>query len=824
MAELQRVGDEIVVTPPTRTGTPPNDGLLPATAILSNGKIVVTFVSEGDIWARIFDGAGMPLTNPFVVNTITSGSQHNPEILALADGTFLIAYQSASGASGDPSSNAILTQKFDHLGSKIGGEMLVNTLTEGSQAIPEMLALTNGGYVIHWYAPDGVKAQVFNSSGAKVGGEIAIDSPFSEITFPLALPGGGFVFTHVEKVEGRQDFLWFVVGQKYDSAGQPVGSEYIIQGLPGTNQQVPPFHVHDAANLSSGGAVIALYADSSNPTGTGEVYGVRVDENMVGTGLFLVNNNTAGQQSQPQVIAVAGGFFFAWTDQSAQYDPSGSGIVGQLYDNLGNEVGSEFRVNTRTDLTQQNPELAGQPNRIIAVWQDQDAPGSFTHDVRLQIFGSPLATRGILGTEGNDAFTDFTTVNEPQEYPEQFFGYGGDDTLTYRTPAEMTNDRFEGGAGSDRVILRGQFGGGATFDTNMLSFVETVELVSSRDPRFTREADYYAYNLTMRAGNVAPGGTLTIDGSALAYGESFYFYGTEETAGRFTVLGGGSNDVVLAGQAGDTIRGGLGGDYLSGWGGNDSFLYGSIAELLGDQVDGGAGSDTMTLNGQMASGIFLAPGAIQNVETILLVSAPAGSYNGYNLTLTGGTLAAGQALLVDGTALRGGEGLYFDATAETQGSFDLRGGGAFDYLFGGSGNDSLRGGLSGDWLQGGGGADTFIYASVAESTGRGHDFLVGFDYRVDRIDLPSAPPSWSGDVTGGALRTASFDSDLAAAVDGALQSNSGVLFRPSSGEYAGHLIAVIDVNGDGNYQAGQDYVLDFYSPAVPIPSAPAIFV
>ena len=822
MAELSRVGTEIVVTPASRTITP-IDGVLPATAIMANGRTAAVWASQGHIYGSVYQTGNEVASNAFQVSTSPGATA--PEILLLSNGNLVVAFQSNSGLAPDGDSTSIHIRMISPAGQPFGDEIVVNTVTAGSQQTPEMAALTNGGFVMHWYGPDGIKAQLFNATGAKVGGEFAVDSPSSEISFALAIPGGGFLFAHVEKVEG-QAFLWAVVGQKYDAAGQPVGSEYIIQGLPGGNQQIPPFHVYDAAALSSGGGVIALYADPSNPTGSGDVYGVRLDLNMAGTGLFLVNNNTAGQQVQPQVVAVLGGYFFAWTDQSNQYDPSGSGIVGQLFDNKGNEVGSEILINTKTDLTQQNPELSSRvdSSRIAVVWQDQDAPGSFTHDVRLQLFNSPTALYGPVGTQENDAFHDLNTTNEPTDRPEWFWGLGGDDSLIYTAGWQMIGDKFEGGAGNDRVILRGLLTRGVTFEADMLYGVETVELISAHDTRYVRQGDYYGYGISMQAGNVAPGETLTIDGSTLRYGENIYFYGQTEQFGKFNVIGGAGTDYIFGGQSDDTIRGAADRDYLSGQGGNDTFHYSNVGELVGDTVDGGAGSDRMVFNGAFGSGVVFAAGSVVNIETMVFVSAPAGSLNSYGITTGGGTLTSGQTLVADGSALRSGEGLFFNAGKETAGSFDLRGGASSDYLFGGAGDDVIRGGLANDHLVGNGGADIFSYASVAESTGPAHDYIVGFDYQIDRIDLPVAPPAWSADITGGVLRVGSFDADLAAAVDVGLAPNSAVLFRPNSGEYAGHIIAVVDVNGDGNYQAGQDFVIDFYAPTVPIPPAPAIFV
>ena len=57
-----------------------------------------------------------------------------------------------------------------------------------------------------------------------------------------------------------------------------------------------------------------------------------------------------------------------------------------------------------------------------------------------------------------------------------------------------------------------------------------------------------------------------------------------------------------------------------------------------------------------------------------------------------------------------------------------------------------------------------------------------------------------------------------------LGASQAVLFRPDSGDHAGRLFAVIDANGDGLYRAGQDFVIEFVAPALPIAPVTGFFV
>ncbi|HEX8376088.1 MAG TPA: M10 family metallopeptidase C-terminal domain-containing protein, partial [Geminicoccaceae bacterium] len=149
-----------------------------------------------------------------------------------------------------------------------------------------------------------------------------------------------------------------------------------------------------------------------------------------------------------------------------------------------------------------------------------------------------------------------------------------------------------------------------------------------------------------------------------------------------------------------------------------------------------------------------------------------------------------------------------------------------DVFIGGSGADSIRGSFGADTLTGGAGADTFLYRNAAESSGTHHDTIVGFDYSQDKIDLPVSVSGFSAtpSVTQGSLSTASFDADLAAAVNGALDPNKALLFTASAGDYAGKTFLVVDGNGDGSYQVDQDYVFLMQAPTQPISTADTGFL
>ncbi|HEY5239154.1 MAG TPA: bluetail domain-containing putative surface protein, partial [Rhizomicrobium sp.] len=84
----------------------------------------------------------------------------------------------------------------------------------------------------------------------------------------------------------------------------------------------------------------------------------------------------------------------------------------------------------------------------------------------------------------------------------------------------------------------------------------------------------------------------------------------------------------------------------------------------------------------------------------------------------------------------------------------------------------------------------------------------------DKIDLKFKVTAIDAAIATGALSTASFDTDLAAAVDAAhLGKHHAVLYTPDSGDLAGKTFLVIDANGVKGYQAGSDFVIQLDQPS-----------
>ena len=123
--------------------------------------------------------------------------QVNSAIAELTGGGFVVSWADSSLVGGDSSGSGIKAQRFDSTGAKVGGEILVNTATDGNQSVPSVVALPGGGFAAVWTtfnsavfpASGGTRLQLFDSAAPKVGGEQAVTAPTAPIsTAPRSPP------------------------------------------------------------------------------------------------------------------------------------------------------------------------------------------------------------------------------------------------------------------------------------------------------------------------------------------------------------------------------------------------------------------------------------------------------------------------------------------------------------------------------------------------------------------------------------------------------------------------------------------------------------
>jgi Ca2+-binding RTX toxin-like protein len=391
--------------------------------------------------------------------------------------------------------------------------------------------------------------------------------------------------------------------------------------------------------------------------------------------------------------------------------------------------------------------------------------------------GSSAAENFALWQGGND------TVNAG----------GGNDTLRMGA-ALNAGDQLDGGTGTDTVILRGDYSAGVTFTATTMVNVEILKPIGGFD-----------YNLTTDDATVATGAMLTVRGDGITGGHSLTFDGSAETDGSFRIVGSAGNDTLTGGALQDNFYLTNGGnDTVHGGGGNDVFFFGATLDPS-DTIDGGAGYDTVHSDGWFGAGadaLTFTSTTMQNVEDFVLDGG-----SGLEITTDDATVAAGATLKIDARGQT--TDFFFDGSAETDGHFIVLSGSGNDTLTGGALGDTFRGGMGADTITGGGFGDTFVYGAVAESSGAGaYDTLVGFDAKSDRFSITGHHQMLSVTAANGSIDAATFDTDLHDVSNGHLNAHGALVVSVGDGDLIGHTFLVVDGNGDGAYEAGQDYVID----------------
>ena len=350
-------------------------------AALEDGGFVVTWSSYNQdgsgsgIYGQRYDAAGNKVGSEFQINTYETQDQVLSSVAGLGDGGFVVTWDSYVG-----SDYGIYGQRYDATGNKVGSEFQINTYYASTQSFSSVAPLEGGGFVVTWssYNQDGsgsgIDGQRYDAAGNKVGLEFQINVAIGSQSFPsvAGLDDGGFVVAWSVGSWGDAD----IAGQRYDASGNKVGSEFA------TEFQINTYNVQNqtypsVAALDGGGFVVTW--DSY----VGSSYGIRGQRydaagNKVGSE-FQINTYDINDQTFSSVAALdGGGYIVTWS--SYGQDGDSYGVYGQRYDAAGNKVGMEFQLNEITTGSQIGESHYGSETTavlaggtVVSTWAGQGA-------------------------------------------------------------------------------------------------------------------------------------------------------------------------------------------------------------------------------------------------------------------------------------------------------------------------------------------------------------------------------------------------------------------------------------------------------------------
>jgi hypothetical protein len=348
------------------------------------------------------------ITDDFLVNDDTAGgcNQDYPAVDRNSSGRFVVVWKDERNDYGD-----IYAQRFDSSGVPIGLNFRVND--DGGAAWQEAPAVTmqdSGCFVVTWMDNRSgnydVYAQRYDSAGNPLGSNFKVnDGPevyWHRHPSIACDQSGNFVIAWHDERNG--DFDFDIYAQAYDSTGAPLDSNFRVNDDAGSDRQL----YADIAMNDSGSYVITWM--DSRDAGY-DVYAQRY--NSSGTALgsnFKVNDDAgAADQAYPAVAADStGNFIITWEDaRGGDYD-----IYAQRYDSAGVPIDSNFKVNDDTENANQDyPDIGvGGSDRFVFTWAD-DRDGDYDiYAQRYDSSGGPLGFNFKVNDDSEPASQQHTCV------------------------------------------------------------------------------------------------------------------------------------------------------------------------------------------------------------------------------------------------------------------------------------------------------------------------------------------------------------------------------------------------------------------------------
>jgi hypothetical protein len=379
----------------------------PAVAVALNGNFIVTWEDQRydtliDIYAQRYTAAGTPIGANFQVNDVGTNSQNSPVVAIQQNGNFLIAWTDCRDGNYD-----IYCRRFDSSGNPLGPSFRVNDEAGiQNQTGPAIVMSPNDDFWIAW--SDGrnlntdIYAQHYNSSGSPIGNNFKVNDDIAssqQRVSMIAIDGKSNYFVVWEDERNgltRTD----IYGQRLDSLGNPISNNFRINDDGGNAYQ---FYSTVAADWN--GNFLTAWTDGRNQSY--DIYCQRFDASgsRINNNIRVNDDINNAHQWYPWVgMDSIGNAVIVWMDTR-----DGDDIFGQRYDNNGNPLGANFKVNDIVTGSQIYASVAQNlTSNFVVTWMDN-------RDGDYNIYGQRYDANGA--TIGNNFRVDDDITGSMQGYP-----------------------------------------------------------------------------------------------------------------------------------------------------------------------------------------------------------------------------------------------------------------------------------------------------------------------------------------------------------------------------------------------------------------------
>ncbi len=354
-------------------------------------KHAVLFVLSGFL-AEVVRAQAPPLGPEFQINTYTTSDQSRPSVSMNSSGSFVVVWQDAQQEGSGP---GIFGQRFDSAGAPVGSEFQVNTTTTGLQERPSVAMFASGGFVVVWQSIVGegpnrnIVAQRYDDAGNPLGTEFPVNtlSSRNQNGHVAADDEDNFVVVWQTDDDGDPGNS-NVLGRRFDGSGSPVGSEFQV------NSALYPSVLPTVVKSGTGDFVVAWFSRNGY---YGYNYARAKRYNSSGVPTCEVAAGGYEAVGPGVALAPSDNFFMVWAATPTDI----MAFAGCLY-------GPPFPVNTYTP--QEGTSLSvgsdGSGNFTVTWASAQDGSGSGIAAQRFDSSGDPIGSEFQV-----NAFTTGTQRN-----------------------------------------------------------------------------------------------------------------------------------------------------------------------------------------------------------------------------------------------------------------------------------------------------------------------------------------------------------------------------------------------------------------------------
>ena len=311
------------------------------------------------------------------VNQQALFNQENPVVVALADGSAIVAWQS-----GKPGKQSIHARKLSRAGVPQGDEWVIASAdTDASHESPALVEVPGQGFAVAWQSigTDGISSKInlqsFKGSGSPAGVRRVIGTSAQVDRSPTisAFPNGDLAVAWVAE-QASADVL-NLGGQatrreaNADIFAQIIQADGTAASPIWVNGTASPCDRPSMATLPNGKLVIGWSEFDTDAKSSWDIRAAVVSSAGIVQGTpVILNDFRAYDQTSVRITSGAEGALAVWSTRGA--DGSGLGVAAKAITSTGLIAGDEMILNQTRKNDQFAPTVVATPSGYRAVWSD----------------------------------------------------------------------------------------------------------------------------------------------------------------------------------------------------------------------------------------------------------------------------------------------------------------------------------------------------------------------------------------------------------------------------------------------------------------------